>query len=518
MAGRYRRVTAALLAAVLAASTVACGSSTAGGGGNSTASVADSPRKAENKLVLIAADDPGTMDYVTSNLTALALWIPGNVVEPLLHLDAKGKPGPGVAEKWDVDKNQTKYTFHLRKASFSDGAPITADDVVYSLTTMKDSPVGLNKGPYAAVQKITATDPSTVEVTLSRPSVAFVEGMAGIAGSIQPKAAAKSIASKPIGSGPYVIKEYTPNNHIVFTANPKYWGQKAAIGEIEVRFVNDATAALNALKAGEADAYPFVGQELWERMTKEGLDKAMTLQTYPQGGSLFFLNFNSTKAPYNNADFRHALVKSVDRQQFVDLFNAPWGIVPTCDLVGPDAASTKDCVDTFDLAGAKSALQASGLASSPVEFTSVTDIGNLVGPADLAVADFQATGVKVDRTQLDLARYSQVVFSGTPPQYGVTVMTTEYNLTQMASCPDPAKVGWKTYCDKDITKLLADADAAGTQQERDQLFAKAQRKLQQDAVIVPLMASKGVGLLNKQLQGWKNPTVNIAIDLAGLHW
>lgn len=495
----------------------ACGHGS-GGEDSTRASVADSPRKAENRLVLIAADDPGTLDYVTSNLTALSLWIPDNVVEPLLTMNADGQLAPGLAETWDVTDDQKQYTFHLRNASFSNGEPVTAADAVYSMNAMKASPVSLNKGPYAAVDSISATSDNVVTVTLTRPSRAFIDGMATTAGAVQPKSAAASLASKPVGSGPYVVKDYVPDNHLVFSRNPQYWGSPPAIPEIEVRFVNDATAALNALKAGEADAYPYVGQELWERMTKEGLDKAMNLQTYPQGGSVFFLNFNSTKDPSNNEKYRHALVKSIDRQQFVDLFNAPWGIVATCDLVGADDASTEGCVDTFDLPAAKDELQASGAASTPIEFTSVTDIGNLVGPADLAVSAFQSAGATVQRSQLDLARYSQVVFSGTPPQYGVTVMSTEYNLTQMASCPDPAKVGWKTYCNAEITKLLADADAATTDADREALLIKAQTKLQQDAVIVPLMTSKGVGLLNKQLQGWVNPSVSVAIHLASLHW
>lgn len=510
------------------AALVACLAAACSNAGTSSEATSTTPSASESatqelsesrdKLVLIAADDPGTLDYVTSNLTALALWIPDNVIEPLLILGQDGDLTPGLAETWDVDDAQTTYTFHLRDASFSDGSPVTAADVVYSMNAMKDSPVGLNKGPYAAVEDIVADDDKTVTVTLSRPSRAFIEGMASIAGSVQPEAAAGSIETKPVGTGPYKVKEYVPDNHLVFEANPNYWGDKPAISEIEVRFVNDGTSALNALKAGEADGYPYLGQELWERMTKEGLDTSMALETYPQGGSVFFLNFNSTQSPSDNVDFRRALVKSMDRQQFVDLFNAPWGIVPTCDLVGPDKASMDGCVDTYDVEAAKAQLAASGVGDTPVELTSVTDIGNLVGPSDLAVSFFEAAGADVTRTQLDLARFSQVVFSGDPPQYGVTVMTTEYNLTQMASCPDPAKVGWKTYCDADITKMLEDADRATSEEERDELLAAAQQKLQEDAVIVPIMASKGAGLLSKDLKGWTAPRVVVAIHLASLHW
>ncbi|MBL8594863.1 MAG: ABC transporter substrate-binding protein, partial [Devosia sp.] len=64
--------------------------------------MAASPRAAENKVVLIARQDPGTLDYVTSGLTALRLWIPANVVEPLVYFNKDGSVEPGVAESWTI--------------------------------------------------------------------------------------------------------------------------------------------------------------------------------------------------------------------------------------------------------------------------------------------------------------------------------------------------------------------------------------------------------------------------------
>jgi peptide/nickel transport system substrate-binding protein len=513
MKSRSRKLLVAVATIAVAGLLTACGGSPGGGMVSG-----DSPRAETNELVLLASDDPGTLDYVTSNLTALALWIPGNVVETLLSRGADGVLAAGLAAAWEANDDATVYDFHLREATFSDGSPVTADDVVYSLNTMMTSPVGLNKAPYAAVTDIVALDDRTVQVSLSRPSLSFIEGMAGGGGMIQPEAAAASIATKPIGSGPYVVDEYVTGNRLVFTKNESYWAEPASIDRVEVRFVNEATAALNALKANEADGYPFVGQDLWERIGTEGLDKSMTLETFSQGGTIFFLNFNSNEAPYDDPALRHAIVKSIDRQSIVDLFNAPWGLVATCDHAAADTGSVEDCVDPYDPEEAKAELEDAGYAGAAVDLTTVTDIGNLVGPSDVVAASLQAVGLDVERNQLDLARYSQIVFSGTPPQYGLTVMTTEYDLSQMASCPDPSKAGWKTYCDAEITQILADADAARTPEDRDALIAEAQQKLQEDAVIVPLLAAKGVGLLNSGLQGWGEPKVTIAIDLARLHW
>ncbi|RYE54052.1 MAG: ABC transporter substrate-binding protein, partial [Rhizobiaceae bacterium] len=119
-----------------------------------SAALAASPRAAENKVVLIARQDPGTLDYVTSGLTALRLWIPANVVEPLVYFNKDGSVEPGVAESWTISDDKLTYEFKIRKTTFSDGTPVTVEDVIYSLNTMKASPVVNNSSAYNAVTAI----------------------------------------------------------------------------------------------------------------------------------------------------------------------------------------------------------------------------------------------------------------------------------------------------------------------------------------------------------------------------
>lgn len=364
-----------VIAAAVAVLASAC--SGGNGGAQSGGKQAASPRKGGDRLVVIAQSDPGTLDYVQSNLTAVELWIPGNVVEPLLTADSAGKFGPGLAKSWTVSKDQRTYVFHLRTAKFSSGAPVTAADVVYSMKQMQASPVSANKSPYEAVKSIAATGSDTVTVTLSRPSLAFMRGMAGNAGVVGPQAAAADRATKPVGSGPYAVQSYAPNNQIVLRANPNYWGHQPAIHEVDIRFIKNTTAALNALKAGEADAYPALGTDLFERLAKDGLDKRFTVQTSARGATMYWVNFNDTKAPYNNPALRHALAKSIDRNAFAEVFNAPEAIVPTCTYaIDPTSAwfkeaSASSCLDNYDPKAAKQEIAAGGFGGTALDFSSV---------------------------------------------------------------------------------------------------------------------------------------------------
>ena len=135
-----------------------------------TAATPSSARKSANKLVLAALQDPGTLDVVKQNQTALVLWLPGNVYETLVTNKPDGTTGPGVAKSWVISTDQLTYTFNIRDAKFSNGATITADDVVYSLNAMKNGPIGSYHGPFAQVKTIKATDAKTVVITLGQSS------------------------------------------------------------------------------------------------------------------------------------------------------------------------------------------------------------------------------------------------------------------------------------------------------------------------------------------------------------
>src|SRR5699024_8351671 len=118
----------------------------------------------------------------------------------------------GVADKWTISDDGLTYTFHIRDTTFSDGSPVTASDVIFSMKTMSSSKVTRNAAAYDAVSGIDKVDDSTVKVTLTRPSQSFFKGMGSTPGLIQPEAAADKRSTDPIGTGPYKLVKYTPND------------------------------------------------------------------------------------------------------------------------------------------------------------------------------------------------------------------------------------------------------------------------------------------------------------------
>ena len=480
--------------------------------------MAASPRAAENKVVLVARQDPGTLDYVTSNLTALRLWIPANVVEPLVYFNKDGSVSPGVAESWTISDDKLVYTFVIREAKFSDGTPVTVEDVLYSLNTMKGSPVSQNSAAYAAVASMEKVDDKTVKVTLSRPSQNFWLGMGGTAGLIQPEHAAATIATNPIGTGPYKLVKYTTNSAFEFTANDQYWGDAPSIKDVTVRVITDGSAGLNALEAGEVDSLPVITIDLWEQVTKRELDKKFTLLTYPQVGEPTYAVLNQKLDP----ELRQALAATLDRQSYNDAFGAAWGAENTCTFALPnqrwyEAESAESCPYPFNFEAAMAKVAEKGYASTPLEYASLSDVPDLSLPADIMVPSMQGAGFNVTRNAIDLARYSQLIFQGRPPQFDITVMSGDADPTQW-NCTDPAKAGWSTYCSAEYTQALSDADAATSDEDYLAKMKLAAKILRDDAVIVPLIAKKGVGLFEQDLKGFIEPRVAVAIEFKNLSW
>lgn len=482
------------------------------------ADIPDSPRAADGAMILSARQDPGTLDYVLSNLTAVRLWIPANVVEPLVIFDEDGTVRPGVAESWEISDDGLVYLFHIRDAKFSTGEPVTADDVVFSLEEMRNGPVVDNAAAFTAVDTIEAVDDRTVQVTLTRPSQNFWRGMGGMSGMVQPRAAADERATNPIGTGPYKLVEYVSNSHMRFAVNPEYWGEAPAITDVTVRVITDGTAGLNAMEAGDIDASPINTIDLWEQIIDRGLDESASLETFPQAGEPTFAVLNQKLDP----GLRQAIARTLDRQSFNDAFGAPWGAENTCTFALPHQSwyqpeSEESCPYPYDFEEAMRLVQENGYGEINLEYASLSDVPDLSLPADIMIPMMEAAGFSVTRNAMDLARYSQLVFQGQPPQFDVTIMAGDANPNQWV-CTDPDRAGWSTYCSEAYAEAMARADQATSDADYEAAMLDAAAALRDDAVIVPLLAKLAVGIYHHDLQGFAHPRVGVAIEFANFHW
>jgi peptide/nickel transport system substrate-binding protein len=185
----------------------------------------------------------------------------GQLYSRLLRLDSAGKLAPGLASSWEVSEGGKTITLKLRNAKFSDGSPITADDVVFSLLRIRDHKESAYPAPMQQLDTATAQGTDTVILKLKSAFAPFLGNLEiwniGIVSKqdVESRGEEKAFAKNPLASGPYKVKNWLPGDRLVLEANPHYWrkGYPKNSGA-ELIHVPDENTRVSMLLAGEIDA------------------------------------------------------------------------------------------------------------------------------------------------------------------------------------------------------------------------------------------------------------------------
>lgn len=173
-----------------------------------------------------------------------------NVFEPLVFLNSDYSLRPALAERWEFVEPNT-WRFHLRPGvTFHDGRRLTADDVVWSWTQRELLPMSVTStlGP-DSVRKV---DDLTVDFAPVVVNFRLPEQLNAISGAIVPKGGHND-STPPVGTGPFRVVDYTPRREAVVERYDGYWGEKARLDRLKVRFLADRQARIDALRKDQVD-------------------------------------------------------------------------------------------------------------------------------------------------------------------------------------------------------------------------------------------------------------------------
>jgi peptide/nickel transport system substrate-binding protein len=232
--------------------------------------------------------------------------------------NGESKVVPGLAESWKVSPDGKTYTFQLQPGlKFSDGSPITAEDIAWNLEQFKDPEVNVALSIVAVGMKnAEATGPRTVVVHLEHPVAAFLDNIAIYPAFIVDKekleAEGEAFWKHPVGTGPFRLKEFATGSHITFEKNPYYFEKgKPYLQTMRWNFVPNSNTRVLALKSGEAqiaDGIPFSQVE--------------TLQAEPnlavelvEAPAEVLMVTNTKSGPLSDVHVRRAINYAIDREQ-----------------------------------------------------------------------------------------------------------------------------------------------------------------------------------------------------------
>jgi peptide/nickel transport system substrate-binding protein len=404
-------------------------------------------------------------------------------------------PKPGLAKSWEFKDGGKTIVFHLRDAKFSNGSPVTADDVVFSLNRFKDPKVN-NLLPFLAetIASVKAADKKTVVMKLKRVDGAILANLSVFPASITPKAVVtkvgdKAFAQNPVGSGPFVVDSWTRGQNLKMSRNPHYWrkGQPYLDG-VEFDYVTNDNTRILSLQSGQVDvaeSIPF--------SQVDTLNKGNTRVEVAPLASIDAIWLNNTHKPFDDKLVRQALNFATDK----DAINRVvyFGHAEVAHAIYPFFKYEDKSVKNYpyDLDKAKALLARS---SAPKGF----DVTILIPSEDQTKAQMMAVvkqlwsklGVNVTIQSMEtnalFTKYMNGDYQASDPLPSITsdvLVPDELALAWL----DPKGVQkgfWSFYKSDAAWKLTQAANSTTNEAKRKQLFRQLQRLTLADAPWVPL--------------------------------
>lgn len=233
---------------------------------------------------------------------------------------------PGLAESWETSDDGLTHTYTLRSGlTWSDGEPLTADDVAWTVNTSRDQE-WFNHSSITTNLTAEAVDDTTVRITSSVPDPKLPTMDAYILPKhIWEAAAADDItafdALDGVGSGPFTLQEWKPGQEWTMVANPRFWQGTSPIDRIVFRVFTDGAAMVTALENGELDAANDIPAEQFASLGDA--PDVVTVAGAQGGFSELAMNgmaggIGDGHPALQDLDVRHAIAMSIDRQQLFD--------------------------------------------------------------------------------------------------------------------------------------------------------------------------------------------------------
>ncbi|MFB8145698.1 ABC transporter substrate-binding protein [Microbacterium sp. NPDC056003] len=504
-----RLAQAATVAAASALLLTACASATPE---NTTAP--DSGAEIEHITVAL----PGSLSslYVGQEAGILNYYIASIAQEGLVSIDAQGRVQPGLAESWEQTDELT-YVYELRDdASFQDGTPVTADDVVFSLEQARDETSSPGLAYYLTnVDTIEKTGDAEVTITLTEPDAAFASNMStGGAAFVTSKAFWEEHDGKVgtpdallLGSGPYQVTEFAPDSHVTFERVDTWWGELPKVKEITVNFVPDESTRLLAAQSGDVDVafnVPLAQSQQWENLDTMRVD-------YVNDLSYVGLYFNTNVAPFDDPKVREAFAHAVDREAYVDKLLRGHGEAATAIMTPESLGAAYDAEEArdvladipqwdYDLDAAKAALAASSVPDGFEAELLTPNTGPQLGTAAQALAqNLEEVGITLNVREVPIEEWLASLDASS--DHGVNLMWYFSTLGDPAEVPsyllgagNPAG-----YDNPAIVDLIAQAGAASDPAARIDLLVQAETLQAEDAINVPLWWGQSATAFAKNL-------------------
>lgn len=265
-------------------------------------------------LHFLIASSPNNLD-LRQGTDAQSERVGALIYDALAHKDEHFNLQPSLAANWDRPDPLT-WIFHIRpNVRFHDGKLLTADDVAWSINSMRDGTLITAKGgAFADVDRISVSGPLTVTVHTRRPYAGLLFSLSdGLFGVVE-KGAGRDEGLHPVGTGPFRFISQLQDRDVVMERNANYWGGAPKIKRIRFEVVPDAITIALEMKKSSGDAE---SNEITLDMV-HALQGLPNLQTATDPGSLvIYANMNVNDPALHDKRVRQAIACAIDRRALI---------------------------------------------------------------------------------------------------------------------------------------------------------------------------------------------------------
>jgi peptide/nickel transport system substrate-binding protein len=457
--------------------------------------------------------EPPHLDPTAGAAAAIDEVVYVNLFEGLTRIDETGEVQPALAESWEVSEDGLTYTFHLHDGvTFHDGTSFDAQDVVFSLDRARaPESVNAQKGLFEAIASVEAVGPLEARVTLSHPQAQFPWNMGwGDAVMVAPESA-EGNGTNPVGTGPWRFDRWVSGDRVVLQRYDGYWGAEPALSTLTFQVIPDAAAQVQALLAGDVDAFPNMGAP--ETLAQFESDPAFTVAVGTTEGETI-LAINNARPPFDDVRVRQALAYAINRQDIIDGAQFGYG-QPIGSHFAPHHPAYVDLTGMYpyDPEKARALLAESGHGDGFTVRLVLPPPSYARRGGEIIASQLAQVGITAEIEPVEWAQWLDAVFTN-----------TNYDLT-IVSHTEPMDIGiygresyyFNYHSDAFGTLMdrLATATNIGAQNE---IYAEAQQLIAEDSVNVFLFQLPKLGVWSSKLQGmWVNSPIQ-ANDMTGVSW
>lgn len=446
----------------------------------------DANTKFQKEIVVANYGDLPVMDTMGSNDICFgAVFM--MVYERLVHQNkATNELEPELAKSWEISEDGLTYVFHLEEnATFHNGDPVKASDVVYTFNRAMEQPSASAK--VASVAEVVALDDYTVQITLSAPNADFMYNISYQTLSILSE---KAVTENPdeglkIGCGPYMFTEWVSGDHCTVVRYEDYYGEKPYTEKFTFKVMTEASARLIALQSGDVDIC--LNPDKVELNIVRDDDSLALLQT--KGVKMYYIVMNTTKAPFDNQLVRQAVAYCMEKQDMIDV--AAEGLAVVAHTFFPPEMNPYTCEDydyyyPTDYEKAKDLLAQAGYPDG-FEITFLARDEARVLQAQILQESLKKIGITMKIEQCDTTAMRTAIKENT---YDICGYNWSNSLAPDMSCSDLFATGKgdnnshfsEQWFDDTAAAALATTDV----NERADLYHQMQQFVMERAPLVPL--------------------------------